>query len=422
MRYRHKIRFRILLSYSVLGLLISLFTVLFLLFSFKTLEQQFLDNYLHEELEHFISLTEEIPNLEQQKSKSWVVYKVDKNIKPKHLSFLLDYPEGTREIEHAGKFYHLGVIKRDDWNYYILYDETALEQRELNLMTFLIVCSVTIVLLATWYGFSLSKKVIEPITSLATRIKTLDETTGTPYLAQDYADDEVGALALEFDAYRQRLQSLVRRERDFTGNASHELRTPLAVITVSSESLYLNPALPQNLKQKVQRIRRSADEMAARLDVLLTLAREQQPGQKSAENTNILAVIEQLVEDHHDLLKPDVSVSYTINASPNVNAPYAIVAMLVGNFIKNAFANTCAGSVHFILNDSRVSIEDTGKGIPAEDLDRIFERGYRGETSQGSGFGLEISKRICEYYGWQLAMSSQLHIGTRIDWGFSTSQ
>ncbi len=422
MRYRHKLRFRIFLSYSVLGLLISLFTMLFLMFAFKTLEQQFLDNYLNEELEHFIKLTEEIPTLEQQKSKNWVVYKIRKNATPKHLTYLLDYPEGIREIKHGDKFYHLGVKRSGDARYYILYDETMLEKREFNLMTFLVVCSFTIVLLATWYGLSLSKKVIEPITSLSTRIKTLDEATSTPYLAKDYAYDEVGVLALEFDAYRERLQSLVRREREFTGNASHELRTPLAVITVCSESLYLNASLPENLKQKVHRIRRSADEMAARLDVLLTLAREQQAGQKSAENTNVLTVIEQLVEDHHDLLLPGVEVSYSIDATPEVNAPYAMVAMLIGNLIKNAFANTTSGSIKFVLSDCSLAIEDTGKGIPAKDLDRIFERGYRGESSRGSGFGLEISKRICEYYDWQLEITSRINIGTCINWVFSAAE
>lgn len=418
MRYKHKLRFRIFLSYSVLGLLISLFTMLFLMFAFKTLEQQFLDNYLNEELEHFIQLTEEVPTLDQQKSKNWVVYKIDKNTKPKHLAYLLDFPEGIREIRLGNKFYHLRVKYRGNAKYYILYDETMLEKREFNLMTFLVVCSFIIVILATWYGLSLSKKVIEPITSLANRIKTLDAATSTHYLAQDYADDEVGALALEFDAYRERLQSLIRREREFTGNASHELRTPLSVITVGSESLYLNPSLPVNLKQKVHRIRRAADEMAARLDVLLTLAREQQVERKSAESTAVLAVIEQLVEDHHDLLLPGVEVTYTVNASPHVNAPYAMVAMLIGNLIKNAFANTSTGSVKFVLSDCCLAIEDTGKGIPAEDLDRIFERGYRGESSKGSGFGLEISKRICEYYDWQLEITSRERVGTCVNWVF----
>ncbi|MGZ8193967.1 MAG: sensor histidine kinase, partial [Methylobacter sp.] len=200
MPYRHKIRFRIFLTYPVLGLLLSVFMLVFLKTAFTKLERQFMDSYLTEELEHFIKLTDQNPALTMQRSKNWVAHKVAANNSSDELAYLSSYPEGIHEIERNQHGYDIAIKERNHARYIIIYDDTDFETLEYNLMTYFIAAVFIILWLATWYGLWFSKKVIEPVTSLATRIKMLNPEKATGYLAQDYTDDEVGILALEFDA------------------------------------------------------------------------------------------------------------------------------------------------------------------------------------------------------------------------------
>jgi len=419
MQYQHTLRFRVFISYTILGFLISLFMTLFILLALETLERQFMDAVLIEELNYFVNLSNKDPTFIYQKSKNWEIYKVENNNTPQNMAFLSNYPVGTYDLEYKGQMYDLGVIKRDNNNYYILYNDTNFENLEHNIIIYLVAGCFIILLLTIWYGLSLSNKVLGPIISLASEVKALDPENSSNYLAPNYADDEVGILALEFDAFHDRLQSLIQREHEFTGNASHELRTPLSVIIAASENLSLQKDLPDHLQQKVSRIRRSANEMSAQLNVLLALSRKPEISEANSLKAYLCPVIKQLIIDYQELLAAEVKVISDLQPSPWVKAPNAIVAMLMGNLIKNAFIFTKTGSITIKLNNNCFTVTDTGCGIASKDIDRVSDRGFRGQNSQGSGFGLDISKRICDHYGWHLDIESQINHGTTVKWTFS---
>jgi signal transduction histidine kinase len=420
MRYRHKIRFRIFLTYPALALLLGIFMCLFLKIAFNSLESQFMNSYLTEELEHFIKLTEQNPALSMQRSKNWAAYRVDANKPVDEVNFLSGYPEGIHDVEHNQHSYDVAIKDRNKLRYIIVYDDTDFEMLEYNLMIYLVAAVFIILWLATWCGLWFSKKALEPVTSLAASIKMLNPEKAVGYLSEDYTDDEVGILALEFDAYSQRLQALIQREREFTGNASHELRTPLAVIMAASEGLMLRPDLPKDIGLRIARIQRSAHEMAGSLDTLLQLARNTVSLNGTIDKTELDAVVEQLIEDHCSLPPgKQVKVIKKIHGHPRINAPGPIISMLMGNLIKNAVTYTDEGSVTIFLNEHEFSVTDTGQGIDTDEIGQIFERGYRGQSSQGSGLGLAISKRICDYYGWQLKIESCKNKGTYVQWVFN---
>lgn len=378
-----------------------------------------MDAYLTEELEHFIKLTEQNPELSMQRSKNWVVYKIDANKPVDEVDFLSGYPEGIHDVEHNQHDYDVAIKDRNKMRYIIIYDDTDFATLEYNLMIYLVAAVFIILWLATWCGLWFSKKALEPVTSLAASIKMLNPEKTVGYLSDNYTDDEVGILALEFDAYSQRLQALIQREREFTGNASHELRTPLAVIMAASEGLLLRPDLPKDIGLRIERIQRSANEMAERLDTLLHLARNTASLTDTIDKTELVAVVEQLIEDHSNLLGKQVKVIKEIHGHPGINAPGPIISMLMGNLIKNAVTYTDKGSVTIFLNEHEFSVTDTGRGIDTDEIERIFERGYRGQSSEGSGLGLAISKRICDYYGWQLKIESRKNEGTYVQWVFN---
>lgn len=418
MAYRHNIRFRIFVTYPVLGLLLGLFMLVFLKVSFQSLERRFLDTYLTEELDHFINLAEKDPGLALTRSKNWVVFKGDANNPYPELMFLSRYRDGIHDVVRNQHGYDVAIKTQNRMRYTLIYDDTDFEELEHNLILYLLTAVLIILCLAIWYGLWFSKKVIEPVASLASRIQLLDPEKASGYLAEDYTDDEVGILALEFDAYSRRLQALIQREREFTGNASHELRTPLAVIMAASEGLLAKPDICADTARRVDRIHRAAREMAERLDTLLTLARTPVSADEAADKTDLADLIEQLVDDHGALLAGEVKVIKEIQGHPAVPAPRPIVSMLMGNLIKNAFLYTREGSVTIRLTEHEFAVEDTGQGIDEKDLGRIFDRGFRGSRSRGCGLGLAISKRICEHYRWRLTVDSVKQAGTLVRWRF----
>ncbi|MGD8346812.1 MAG: HAMP domain-containing sensor histidine kinase, partial [Lysobacterales bacterium] len=104
----------------------------------------------------------------------------------------------------------------------------------------------------------------------------------------------------------------------------------------------------------------------------------------------------------------------------SVIAPEAVVAVTVGNLIGNAMRYTQDGEVVITTGNGRVVVEDTGPGIPEEDLERVFERHYRGQniSGKGAGLGLAIVKRLCELYGWSIRFSNRETGGLRAELRF----
>jgi signal transduction histidine kinase len=420
MPYRHKLRFRIFLSYPLLGLLLSALMVAFVIVAFDSLERQMIGSYLIGELDHFIQQAERNPALSMQASKNWIIYKEAGGKLPDEIGFLSGYPEGIHDVDHNRHSYDVVIKAHNSARYYIVHDDTGLERLEYKLITYLFAAVVIILWMSAWSGLWLSKKVIEPISTLASRIRTLNLENSSDYISVDYTNDEVGMLALEFDVYKERLQALIQREREFTGNASHELRTPLAIIMAAAEGLLLRPDLPDDIRLRVERMQRSATEMKARLATLLSLARGPVSMNEATDKTELVAIIDRLTEEHRNLLSPQVQVIKKFNGSPRINASSPVISMLMGNLIRNAFTYTRQGSVTISLYEDAFVVADTGQGIDTDELNRIFERGYRGQASQGSGLGLAISRRICEYYGWQLKIDSVKDEGTQVQCLFSS--
>ena len=75
--------------------------------------------------------------------------------------------------------------------------------------------------------------------------------------------------------------------------------------------------------------------------------------------------------------------------------------------------------VRIILDADRLTVRDTGRGIPREALDKVFQRLYKGRDSQGAGIGLSLVKKICDRHGWQIVLESEDGKGTTANLVFS---
>lgn len=336
-----------------------------------------------------------------------------------------ELPNGVHRIveEEAGELvaYQLAVLKEPDVWFFLRYDVSQ-EERTRRLTTVALwgvalLFSALSLLLGIWSA----SRVMSPVTDLAHRIRRLGQRGAPPQrLAPDFADDEVGQVAQALDDYAQRLTRLVERDREFNSDVSHELRTPLAVIQSTTELLLAMPDLPERARERLKRIERAAKQSTELTTALLHLSRGEKQAPSDGEYTAVETLIGAIVDAHRGQLRgKPITVRLDVRDSVHVPAPEAVVSVVLGNLIGNAFKYTREGTVEIKVQDGAVSVEDTGPGIPESDLLKVFERHYRGAGGgSGAGLGLAIVKRLCELYGWRVSLQARTPHGVRAELDF----
>ena len=222
---------------------------------------------------------------------------------------------------------------------------------------------------------------------------------------------------------RDRTEELKREqaEREFVSNAAHELRNPLAGIMSGIEVLRAGAKDDPEVRDTfLARLATDAERMTRLTQSLLTLARVEAAGHR--EEARVVDV-SLAAEESAQTVEPPEGIELTAEVEPDLVAegdPVLVHQVMIG-LLTNAFAHTPApGAV--TLRASRgqdqtvtIEVEDTGKGIPADERERVFERFYRGSATletEGFGLGLSIAKRMVDVMGGQIGVRSEPGVGS----------
>ncbi len=418
MNYKQSLRRRITLSLLLFGSLLSMTITIGVYFALEEIEVELVEDSLKLELEFFLNSSDKPLGSVHQVSAKIVLYYVDDAQKERVPEIIRDLPNGHHDLEHEEFLYHILIANDNHGTVYLVKDATTFEQREIAIHNALIGSVIVAILIALWLGSWLSGKIISPVSALARQVAELKPNSRmAPRITNKYADDEVGQLAATFDRYLEQLAQFVEREQEFTANASHELRTPLATINGAAELLLENPELRDKARSQVERIARAGSRMSQMVEVLLLLAREPLPDDQSRTEArcSLKEACLESSEQHRFLIqeKP-VTLRCDIIQDFTIKAPKAVIAIVLGNLVRNALIYTQEGSVVIRVDTDHVEIEDSGPGIPEERIEQIFERHYRGRESGGSGIGLAIVRRICERQQWQINITSEVAQGTTV--------
>jgi signal transduction histidine kinase len=419
-RFKRSLRFRGGLAFAVFGCVLSLLLSGWLYLATHDAGLRLMDQTLKAELEDYLTRRERNPHSLPQATVTVSGY-----VSPPPAGAtpvprdLRKAPPGLSSLTLRGVPYRLLVQDAGGSRYFMLYNETHQLARERRFEWLLGSGVLVVTLLASAGGLWLAARIIAPVSVLASRVQALEpEATHSP-LGEDFPPDELGALARAFDRYLARLGAFIERERAFTTDVSHELRTPLSIIQGAAEIQEEDASLTARQRARALRVQRAAQDMAEITAALLVLAREQQV--RSAPPTAVARVVHEAVEKHRHLLEGKATeVKLEIGADPHVPADRALLLIVVGNLIRNAFQHTDRGVVRIDLTQEQLRIADTGRGIAEGELAHIFQRHYKGSTSRGEGIGLSLTKRICDRYGWVIAMESWPGRGTEVRLGLVT--
>jgi two-component system phosphate regulon sensor histidine kinase PhoR len=219
---------------------------------------------------------------------------------------------------------------------------------------------------------------------------------------------------------RRRLEVL---RRDFVANASHELKTPVAAVRALAETLLTAlPEDPDAGRRFAERIGREAERLDVLVRDLLDLSRVER-GTLDVEPVDLVGLAKEVTGSYADLAEERrVKLRTELQPYVSVRGDRAQLGLLLSNLLDNALRYTSAkGSVCVRLDTSEsratLQVADTGEGIPAGELSRVFERFYRVDKARarqtgGTGLGLAIVRHVAEAHGGTVRVESELGQGS----------
>ena len=240
----------------------------------------------------------------------------------------------------------------------------------------------------------------------------------------DGREQLIGAVVVLHNITELRRLEAIRR--DFVANVSHELKTPITAIRGLAETLVGDSEMPAETRDRfLRKINKQANRMATLATDLLTLARLESRGgvlelQELDLRTCVLGAIRSLAPLEDDL---DVQLHVELGeASLLVRGDEQALRMVVTNLLDNALKYTPAGGEIWVRltevhGDAVLEVQDTGIGVPQQDVHRIFERFYRVDKARsrevgGTGLGLSIVKHICLAHDGEVSVESDLENGS----------
>lgn len=289
--------------------------------------------------------------------------------------------------------------------------------------------AVAIALVMTFF---LSRRILAPVKSLTSAARRLGRGDFS-HRVQVKDRSELGELADTFNSMAGDLERAEQLRQNMVADAAHELRTPLSNIRGYLE------AIRDGIKRPDADTIRSIDEEATLLSRLvddlqaLSLA-EAGELKLNRQAEDIIKLIKQAVAAKQtQAVAKGVSISTEVSKKlHSVNVDSHRIGQVLHNLLENAIAHTAKnGSIVVTAqkqdNWVKVSVADTGEGIPAEDLPNIFERFYRVDKSRaratgGSGLGLTIAKRLVEAHGGKIEARSELGKGSCFSFTLPVSQ
>ena len=247
--------------------------------------------------------------------------------------------------------------------------------------------------------------------------------------------DEVASLAADVNALAGRLQeaarqrqALDRERRDLTTAISHDLRTPIASLRAMVEALEDGLVQGPEVDRYYTAMRRDLDRLGRMIDSLFELA-QIDAGSLALKRSTM--IVEDVVAEAVDSLRPqarlrDISLVFCADGKTPARLDGDRIERAVANLLRNAIEHTPAGGrvdigVQADNGWVDVKVADTGEGIDAEDLPRIWERFYRADKSRGyrdtehgdgAGLGLAIVRGIVEAHGGTVSAQSEPNIGS----------
>ncbi|MBR3811176.1 MAG: two-component sensor histidine kinase [Agathobacter sp.] len=314
----------------------------------------------------------------------------------------------------------------------ILVVSVSTDNISLNLMYLTQIATIivfVVIMVVSFIGVLISIRMTQPFSKLSDAIENLNGGVGDEELAvNDYTETEV--ICEKFNEMMGKIKVMDESRQEFVSNVSHELKTPLTSMKVLADSLNSMPDAPVELYQEFMADITNEIERETKIinDLLSLVKLDKTAATLNIETININDLLEQIMKRLQPIADLQ-NVSLVLESFRPVTAEVDEVklTLAISNLIENGIKynkNDGEGWVHVSLNADHqyfyIKVEDSGMGIPEEDLEHIYERFYRVDKSHsreigGNGLGLAITRNSILMHRGAIKVHSELGEGTTFD-------
>jgi two-component system heavy metal sensor histidine kinase CusS len=276
-------------------------------------------------------------------------------------------------------------------------------------------------------GYQIARHGIRPVEEMATTARHISSTNLRERILPEGYPFELASLASTFNQMLDRLEESFERISRFSADIAHDLRTPVNNIRGEAEVALARARTAGEYREVIESFLEEAVRLSDLIGDLLFLARSESPLTHIRREPVDVAELLGGVQEYYEASAADggVSLSTTVADKPVIaELDRTLLQRAVGNLVSNALANTPPGGAVVMgtrADPSTICIEvsDTGVGIPAEALPKVFDRFFRVDSSRsqgsgGTGLGLAIVQSIVQLHGGNVQIWSQPGEGTRV--------
>lgn len=276
--------------------------------------------------------------------------------------------------------------------------------------------------LAVVLGLVFTRTLLKPLSNLSTAISNMEQGE-LNQIVEKTSNDELGEVIEGFNQMSSALATAIARREQMTADIAHELRSPLTVINGYLEAM--QDGTLEISKERLTFIQNEVNQLNRLVNDLRTLALADM-GQLNInkDRININALFTHL-KNAYTIPADSKQIALTFEnfGESTLSADEGRLIQIISNLLNNALRHTDSGGSIDVraYNDPKgntiIEVEDTGEGIPEEDLPNVFNRFYRGDPSRQnyegeSGLGLSIVKAIVEAHQGSVKVESQVGKGT----------
>ena len=302
----------------------------------------------------------------------------------------------------------------------------AVQETLRNLKIILFTAVPSVLIFAALFARFMARRALKPISRIIDTARDIGQgqelSKRIPVLK---IKDELGQLALTFNEMMNRLENSFKQMRQFSSDASHELRTPLTVLKGQNELILSKRRKPEEYQEVISSNLEEINYMSKVLEDLFLLSKsdENQVG-LNCKQFNLKPLVEEVCK-HAEVLAEEKNIKIIIAflEAVEIKGDEVRLRQMSWNILQNGIKYTqCGGELKVSLQNggdfALMTIQDTGIGIPEEDLGFIFNRFYRVDKARsrdegGSGLGLSICRQIAEAHKGTIEVESKLGVGTR---------
>lgn len=276
-------------------------------------------------------------------------------------------------------------------------------------------------------GFYIARQGIRPVEEIARTARRITSSHLGERIAAEGYPYELASLALTFNNMLDGLESSFERISRFSADIAHDLRTPVNNIRGEAEVALARARTIDEYRDALESTLEEAVRLSDLIGNLLFLARTESPlNHLRLESVDVAHLLEGVLE-YYDASAADAGVSLT---SAGTEMPVmaeldrTLMQRAVGNLVSNAVAHTPEGGMVALKARTEaanvlIEVSDTGVGIPADALPRVFDRFFRVDPSRskasgGTGLGLAIVQGIVQLHHGTVEIASTPGIGTRV--------